>query len=90
MRTILGNFNTETLAVGTTRVPLVGVSAGRCTDARKCLLITANGDLFVGGANVTTTNGKAMSAGGEMSFDAVDGLYAIATANTTIHLFEGF
>lgn len=90
MRVILGAFNTENIAVGTTPVRLVGVAATRPTTARLALLLTAGGDLFVGGANVTITNGKAVAAGGELSFDAVDGLWAVAATNTTCHLFEGF
>jgi hypothetical protein len=91
MRTILAAFNTENLDVGTvTPVRLVGVAASRPTSPRLSLVITAAGDLFVGGANVTAANGKALAAGGEMAFDSVDGLYAIATTPTTVHVFEAF
>lgn len=90
MRTILGAFNSEYLDVGTTPVRLRGVSTTRPNGERLSLLVTAGGDLFIGGKDVTTATGKPMSAGKELAFDAAGGLYAIASVATTIHLLEAF
>lgn len=91
MRTILGAFNSESVAVSTSAVELKGVATTRPLSPRLALTVQATGtDIFVGGPNVTTANGLKIAAGAQLSVNAADGLWVVAAAGTTAGILEGF
>lgn len=91
MRTVLGAFNSESVNVGTSPVLLDGVAATRPRGVRLSLVVTTGAaDVFVGGSNVTTANGKKILANGELALDCLSGLYAVAAAATTVNILEGY
>lgn len=84
-------FNSEVVTVGTTAKLLTGVKAGRPQSPRKTVGFSPAADIWIGGADVTTTNGFKIAAGTPFSVDSVDGLYAITgTGTSAVSLLEGF
>lgn len=90
VRTVLGKFHSESvsLSAGVAKV-LNGTGTDRPTP-RLNLTLLSPAAIYLGGPDVSASNGLPWPANTALSLDCMDGLWAFSAGATTVAILEGF